>query len=781
VSRKRKATRNRKKPAGSPRPSERPVAALRSENVSPRWRAAGIIAAPAIVVAVALYLVMRHVTGAGQATGPAPATFVGREQCIGCHEAAYQAWRGSDHDHAMDVASDSTVRGDFDGVTFEHDGVTSRFYRRDGKYLVYTEGPGGAMGEFEITHTFGWEPLQQYLIPLPGGRLQALGIAWDTERGRWFDLYPDQDVPASDWLHWTRNAQNWNGMCAECHSTNLIKGYDPETRTFATTWSEIDVSCEACHGPGSRHVAWATLPETARPEVEQVGLVIGTNDTTAQRYVERCAPCHSRRTELGDYDHASPHLLDNVVPAVLQQGLYHPDGQILDEVYVYGSFVQSRMYRMGVKCADCHDAHSLELRAEGNSLCTRCHQADTYDSSDHHLHPPASEGALCVKCHMVEQPYMVIDWRADHSLRVPRPDLTEELGVPNACTQSGCHDNRPSSWSLRAYRERYGATARPHYGEVFAAARAGRAEARDALIRVVADSSYAAIVRATALTLLEAYPSAASTDALTQALADDDALIRYSALMSLNAASTNRYVELVSPLLVDPVKAVRIEAASRLAGTQAQLVEPHRQEALATGLDEYQRTMAYSLDFSFAGHNLGNLYSRLGDGARAERYYREAIAVDDLFYPAKANLAVLLNSQGRNQEAERLLRDVVRDYPDQYDAAYSLGLLLAEMGQMEDAVGFLAVAAGGMPDRGRVHYNHGLGLQALGRMEEAEAALREALSAEPHNPDFLFALGDHYLQRGDARRALEMASRILAEVPDHPGGMRLRAAAQRMQ
>ncbi len=757
-----------------------------AEQELSRWLTAGVVATAMIVLSFPLYLARQRLAGTERTPESAVATFVGREQCIDCHESAYEAWKGSDHDNAMEVATDSTVRGDFDDTTFEHDGVTSRFYRRDGEFFVRTEGPSGEMGEFEITHTFGWEPLQQYLVPFPGGRLQALGVAWDTERGEWFDLYPDHDIPASDWLHWTRNAQNWNGMCAECHSTNLIKGYDADSETFTTTWSEIDVSCEACHGPGSRHVNWADMPEMARPQIENYGLLIGTSDMSAEHYVELCAPCHARRTELGDYDHTSPHLMDNVLPAVLREGLYHADGQILDEVYVYGSFVQSKMYRMGVKCADCHDAHSLALHEEGNALCTQCHRADTYDSYDHHFHQKVyqgepSDGALCVKCHMVEQPYMVIDWRADHSLRLPRPDLTQEIGVPNACTQSGCHDDKPLSWSLRSYREWYGTAKRPHYGQVFAAARENQPEARDQLVKIAGDPLYTPIVRATALTLLEGYPSDEATEAFNQALADEDALIRYTALASLTVASGERYVELVSPLLFDPVKGVRIEAASRLAGVPAGMLEPYQQEALAAGLEQYEQTMAYSLDFSFAGHNLGNLYSRLGDATRAERYYRAAVEVDDLFYPAKVNLAVLLNSQGRNQEAERLLRDVVRDYPEQYEAAYSLGLLLAEMNRVGEAVEFLGAASAGMPDRGRVHYNYGLALQTVARLPEAEAALQRAVSTEPRNVDFLFALGDHYLRRGDAGRALEAANRILAEAPGHQAAVQLRAAAEAAQ
>jgi predicted CXXCH cytochrome family protein len=745
-----------------------------------RWVTAGVVATAVIVLSLPLYLVKERFAATERAvTEAGPSEFVGREQCISCHEQAYEAWRGSDHDHAMTVASDSTVRGDFDDAVFVYRGDTTRFYRRDGKYYVHAEGPDGVFAEFEITHTFGWEPLQQYLVPFPGGRLQALSVAWDTERGEWFFLYPGRDIPADDWLHWTRGAQNWNGMCAECHSTNLIKGYDAEAQSFGTTWSEIDVSCEACHGPGSRHVAWAELPPMARPAVEHYDLVVPTGDITGEAQVALCAPCHSRRTELGDYDHRSAELLDHALPAALREGLYHADGQIEDEVYVYGSFVQSKMYQNGVRCSDCHDVHSLQLREEGNALCTQCHRADTYDSYDHHFHQQVyrgepSDGALCVKCHMVEQPYMVVDWRADHSLRLPRPDLSRETGVPNACTASGCHDDQPLAWSLRYYTQWYGEAKRPHYGQVFAAARAARPEAREQLIRMAADPLYPSMVRATALDYLSAYPGEESTEAFNLALQDEDPLIRYTALSSATAATPERYVELVSPLLFDPVRAVRIEAAVRLADAPAQMLQPYQQAQRATALEEYERTMSYSLDFSFAGHNLGNLYSRLGDAARAERYYRTAVEIDDLFYPAKSNLAVLLNSQGRNDEAEVLLRELVEDYPEQYETMYSLGLLLAEMERVDEAVEFLGRASAGMPERARAHYNYGLALQAVGQVGAAEAALQRALDVEPENIDLLFALADHYARRGQLQRALTLADRMIALHPDNPIGRQVK-------
>ena len=751
-----------------------------------RWKVAGVAATAVIVLSLPMYAVKEsRQRAAWAAEDLAPAfTFVGRERCAECHEDATRAWEGSHHDLAMAPADSSTVRGDFDDAEFEHRGVVSRFYQRDGRYFVFTEGPGGEMAEFEVAYTFGWEPLQQYLLPFPGGRYQTLSIAWDTEREEWFHLYPDQDIPPDDWLHWTRSAQTWNGMCAECHSTNLKKGYDAESETFSTTWSEIDVSCEACHGPGSRHAAWADLPPMARPDVPDYDLAVPTSGITSRQQVELCAPCHSRRTELGDYAHGKADLMDHLIPALLEDRLYEADGQILEEVYVWGSFVQSKMYRNDVQCSDCHDVHSLELKFEGNELCGQCHAAETYDTYDHHFHEDLTEagepneGTLCVTCHMPERPYMVVDWRADHSLRIPRPDLSLEIGTPNACTAAGCHEEETDAWATDHYVDWYGRARKPHYGTVLAAGRDGEPDAAEGLIRLAGDPLYPTIVRATALSLLRGYPGPATTRAINAALQDDEALIRHTAATALNTTDPSELTELVAPLLFDPATAVRGQAAVRLAAVPRELLKPYQIEALEEATREYEETMRYSLDFSFAGHNLANLYVARGEPDLAEEYYRRAIAIDDLFIPAKMNLAVLYNSQGRNAEAEELMRGVLEDYPENHDAQYSLALLLVETGRAAEALPWLERAADGMPGRTRIRYNLGLLQQQLGRLPEAEASLRAVIDLEPGNLDYLYALADHYAKRGDFRRALAVAEQMIETNPAAPIGGEMKAALE---
>jgi len=673
------------------------------------WKILGTISTAVIVLSVPLS-VLRHGASGDLPGGGDKAEFVGRESCRPCHEKEFASWLNSDHDRAMDLATEETVLGDFDDAEFSSHGITSRFFRLDDRFMVHTQGPDGQMADYEITHTFGVEPLQQYLVPFPGGRYQCLNIAWDSVEKRWFDLNPAEIIPPEDWLHWTKAGQNWNGMCAECHSTNLRKGYDPESRSYTTTFSEIDVSCEACHGPGSEHLKWASIQAMARPEIDDFGLLVNTRDISSTQLVDLCAPCHSRRSELGDYRHVQSSLLDIQIPSLLDPGLYYPDGQILGEDYVWGSFTQSKMYHNDVRCSDCHDSHSLKLKFEGNELCAQCHRADVYDTPEHHFHKrifkgKASEGALCVKCHMPESAFMVIDWRADHSIRIPRPDLSLRLNTPNACSQKGCHDDRALSWVVDAYTRWYGQAKKPHYGTTLAAGREGRPEALKELLRMTGDELYPAIVRATALSLLTSYPGRESRRAFAAALVDENALVRHTAVMNVQTEDSPALVEILVPLLFDPVRAVRLQSAVRLADAPKKLLKSYQQDALKGALVDYEDAMRYSLDFSFAGHNLGNLYSRQGRLEEAETSYREAIAIDDLFFPAKVNLALLLNREGRNSEAESLLREVLKAYPEQYEVEYSLGLLLAEMQRYSEAESCLALAAQGMPDHPGVRRN----------------------------------------------------------------------------
>lgn len=704
-------------------------------------------------------------------------------RCIECHASEAAAWRGSHHARAMAAPDENAVAGDFADARFSHAGVTSRFFRKGGRWVVNTDGPDGRAADFEVRYAFGVAPLQQYLLGLPGGRLQALQVAWDVPGARWFHLLPREKAPPGDVLHWTGRYQNANTMCLSCHVTGYEKRYDARTDSFDSRWRDAGVSCQACHGPGEGHVRWAGERAAGRPTADpsglRKGLLEGTRATSGAEQVELCAPCHSRRAEITSTPVPGDPLLDHYLPSLLTEGLYHADGQQDDEVFVYGSYRQSRMYAKGVSCNHCHDPHGGGLRAPGNTTCLQCHgtrpnadpafaaAAGRYDTPEHHHHPAGSAGAQCVACHMPPKTYMRIQSRPDHSLRVPRPDLSVKLGTPNAC--NACHAERSAAWAAEQVARWYGPGRRqePHYGEVFAAARAGQRNAPSALARVAGDGAQPAVVRATALALLRADP-ATGLDARLAATRDPDPEVRAAAADSLESAEPQRRSYALAPLLGDPVRAVRIAAARALASLPAAQRAAH-EPAFGAALAEYEAAQGVSLDMPGAHLNLAVLQAAMGRSAAAEASYRAALRIDPDFTPARANLANLLNALGRNAQAERVLREGLGRQPRIGELQYSLGLLLAEEQRLPEAAQALARAARLLPGRARVHYNLGLALQHLGRRAAAREALLKAWSLDPRDPAVLQALAIFHAQSGERSQALEWAERLRQARPDDAG------------
>ena len=728
----------------------------------------------------------------------APATYVGLASCASCHQAERARWQGSHHDLAMQEASAETILGDFNDATFGYAGVTSTFYQRQDTFFVRTDGPDGLLQDYKIAYTFGVTPLQQYLIAFPGGRYQTLGIAWDArprEAGgqRWFHLYPDDAIGHDDPLHWTGIYQNWNYMCADCHSTNLDKNYVFEEDRYETTWSDLDVACEACHGPGSNHVGWAEAQERGEKTQGEVrkGLTVRLKDADAGAWVmnpetgiaqrstprptntliETCAPCHARRSVLHDDFRPGQPLLDTYRPALLEEGLYHADGQILEEVYVYGSFIQSKMYRAGVTCADCHDPHSLTLRAPGNTLCGSCHLATKYDASDHHFHELDTPGAQCVNCHMPAQTYMGIDPRLDHSLRVPRPDLSVTLRTPNACNQ--CHTEESATWAAQAVESWYGPQRQPHYGEALHAGRSGAPAAERVLVTLARDQTQPGIARASALTLLAGYASASALQAIQDGLRDDDPLARFAALRTLDVAEPNTRLRLAYPLLTDSIRTVRIEAARVLAPLPAHNLTVIQQALIDQGVEEYASAERFNADRPETHMNLGLLYAGRGRYDEAEAAYRTSIRLNSSNVQAHVNLADLYRLQGRDDDGERVLHEALATVPEAAEVHHALGLLLVRRQRLPEALEALEQAATLLPENARFSYVYGVALHSTGGTDQALMVLERAAMRHPYDRDLLTALATIHRDNGSLNAALRYARNLLALAPQDPTARQL--------
>ena len=714
------------------------------------------------------------------------ATYAGASACAGCHPGETAAWRGSQHALAMQEAGAQSVLGDFNDTKFTHSGITSRLYRRDDGFYARTEGPDGKLADYRIKYTFGVSPLQQYLVEFPDGRLQALPIAWDTrslEQGgqRWFHLYPDEPITHDDELHWTRPAQNWNFMCADCHSTGVRKNYDPDTDRFHTQWAEIDVACEACHGPGSQHLAWAKAQQSGKPwQGDDMGLTVRLDERrdvtwtvdpatgkpvrSEPRHTEReldvCAQCHARRGQLAEgYTPGRP-FLDFYRPALLEAPLYYADGQQRGEVYKWGSFLQSKMYAQGVSCGDCHNPHSGKLRAQGNAVCTACHQQDRYDTAQHHHHPPGSASAACVSCHMPTTTYMVNDPRHDHSLRVPRPDQSVEFGTPNPCT--GCHSEHDARWAADQVRTWYvhDPQGYQHYAAALSAAAAGAHDAESMLRGISADAAQPSIARATALAGLDPAAGQASLETLAAGLREPDPLLRFGALQALERAPVEVRAPLAAPLLSDPVRSVRIEAAGVLAPVPANRLDASQRAAFERASTEYVETQRYNADRPDARVNLGTFYANRGDAGLAEKEITSAIALNSHFVPAYVNLADLYRAMGRDADGERSLRAGLEKVPGNASLHHALGLALVRLQRLDEALGELKRATELDPADARYAYVYAVAQHSSGDTAAAITSLEAALAAHPDDRDILQALASFHAEQGDADEARNYVKRL---------------------
>lgn len=725
----------------------------------------------------------------------APASYVGRQQCVDCHREQSDAWMGSHHDHAMELASDDSVRADFDNVQLTQHGVTTVMKRDGDRFLTVTEGPDGELTEYEVKYTFGWEPLQQYMAELEPaatdgteiGKVQVLRWSWDTQQQKWFYLEPPdvaERLLPGDPLHWTGYGQNWNHMCAECHSTDLQKNYSLEDLAYHTTLSEINVSCEACHGPGSLHVKLAKASSLFWDRRHGKGLQTNLKAEKNLPQIHACAPCHARRQRCsGEFLHGD-HFADHYSVQLLTPEMYYPDGQIRDEVYVYGSFMQSKMFEKDVRCTDCHNPHTAQVKFADNRLCTSCHQhpAAKYDSPAHHHHEVGSSGAACIECHMPATPYMDVDLRRDHRMGVPRPDISLRFQTPNACT--GCHlqdaqldhtvtDSlnyyadwleaarqgnqkvadelaRLDAWAAQATARWYPKSAEDlelRCVEAFYAAWQGEETAAQQIMELADDRRLSPMVRGSAVALLGDYRSPQAEQIATRSLRDRDPIVRAAGVEYFTFGDPADRLKLLKPLLADPIRQVRTATAQALVSIPEQAMLGEARQHFEDALAEHRAALV--VDQDLAGTHLAQalLAEQQQRHAEAVGYYKDAIRVQPTVAGARSNLAVLLERMNQPERARRLRE--------------------AELPLLERDAGLA-------PNNSALQYRLGLACYLAGRMDAAEEAVARARELDPDEPQIGLFLALFYERGQRFEEALQLTRELIRQHPDDPRFAELR-------
>lgn len=662
----------------------------------------------------------------------------------------------------MQAVSDSTILGDFSGSRYAADGVNSVFFKKGSDYILNTEGSDGRYHDYKVRYVFGYFPLQQYLIETQGGRLQSSRQSWNSRNKKWFHQYPGEHIHFRDWLHWTGNSQNWNTMCASCHSTNFKKNYNFERDSYSSSFSEMNVACETCHGPGSKHLAYVQSESYANGgRVKHAWLEYG-KEPNNQDQLRSCVPCHTRKTDLAAEYHSSSEVLDNWIPELISSENYFADGQIMGEDYEYGSFVQSKMYKHGVKCSDCHNPHSGKIRKTGNTLCLSCHQPK-YGTEAHHFHKISGEGSQCVNCHMPQKTYMGNDHRRDHSFRIPRPDQSLVYKTPNACNT--CHSNRTTAWAASAIQNRYGNNRAYHFSDDLLPASASGPETRAHALKLAADTSQPEIARATAVFYLGKFSDLQTCEALLKYSKDEQAMLRYQAFRALQNFPAENWLADASHGLTDKVKAVRIAAADlyHLAGELR--LPSNAKKAYNLANAENKAYLHYQRDFAVGNVMVADYYLQESDYKNAIVHYLRGLQKDSLMNYPRLNLASAYNGVGLNQNALAVLNQAAQLDPENESMLYKLALIRYEMGDPTGSDSCFKKALATGKASAEVYYNYGLLLQQNNNNQQAESILLKGHAIFPVSSKLLFALSSFYLQKGQTAKALHYGRALYQSEP----------------
>ncbi|MCU0360630.1 MAG: tetratricopeptide repeat protein [Bacteroidia bacterium] len=690
--------------------------------------------------------------------------FVGSAACKQCHTSEYMDWLSSDHYLAMQEVNDSTVLGRLNSGPFKLDGVMNQVLVKDHQYLLKTNEIDGAQTTYTLSYTFGYFPLQQYLVKTEKGQLQATRLSWDSRNQKWFHQYAGQKIHPSDWLHWTGNSQNWNTMCASCHSTNFKKNYDFESDTYASTYSEINVACESCHGAGSTHVSFIQSEAYQKGErLHHSGLHYG-KDKNNRLQLNTCTPCHARKTDLSAELLHSEELLDNFIPEVISNEHYFADGQINNEDYEYGSFAQSKMFHNKVKCSDCHNPHSGKLKKEGNAMCLSCHEPK-YDTEQHHFHKGKGESTQCINCHMPQKTYMGNDHRRDHSFRIPRPDQSLIYKTPNTC--NSCHNKQSASWAAGNIKKWYGSKRVYHFSDDLLPGSLLDTKSEVHLIKLLADTAQPEIARATAIYYLGKVPGPKGAQALLKSIEDPFAMLRYRALRALENFPAEVWSTHAAKCLNDKVRAVRIAAADLYHRYGKEVLPNEYGAAFASANAENKAYLHYNRDFALGAVMAGDFDLQNEDYLGAVKHYIRGLKKDSLMNYARLNLSAAYNAAGKNTEALNTLTQALVADPNNSRAHYNLALLYNELKNPQlSAIHFEKAEKLG-DHEADLYYNYGLLLWQMGQSKKSENVLLKGCAMHPASSKLNYALAYFYLQSGDVSSALKYAELLYRLDPNN--------------
>ena len=656
---------------------------------------------------------------------------ISNQECISCHEQSQHDWQQSDHSKSMAIADKTTVLADFNNKQVVHYGQKADFFIKKNRYMV-TITYNNKTDTYPIKYTFGYYPLQQYLVETEQGKLQVLPFAWDARKKiqggqRWYHNYSHEEISPADRLHWRQPLQNWNGMCADCHSDGLVRNYEMKENSFNSQFDNINVGCLSCHGDMSSH-SRKVKKRNVSYDITSVNHPTGKwlrnlGDRTAHWqgekrnniFMDGCFACHSLRAPLTDGIKPNTPFLDQFTPQFLSSPNYHADGQIKEEVYVYGSFLQSKMFTAGVNCLDCHDKHTMKLKIQGNGLCLQCHGEQVYNVKSHHQHDIDSSGAQCVNCHMSENRYMGVDDRRDHSFKIPRADISQAFNTPNACIK--CHDDKSNQWvsdKLEIWHGKPQAVLSSKY--LLITLNSGRPITLEQHISIIDDEKLDIISRATAIQLLSFTTSILSADFLAPYLTHSEALLRLSAASIATLLPAKDKMKHLVPLLQDQYKSVRVASVRSLITSDISVADQPL-------FDKAFKELIYANKInSWRGEGIANqgvLAIEMNQLIEAEKAFKNVIKIEPYFEMGYINLADIYRAQQKPFQVAYVLSQGIKNNPKSAALHYSYGLHFVRQKKLEKGLLFFEKSMMLQPENYQYAYTFVLAMDGTGQSTQA--------------------------------------------------------------
>ncbi len=699
--------------------------------------------------------------------------FSGSQSCRQCHERFYQLWEPSFHGKAMQPVKSEFIKEyqlpESSPMVIE--GKSYQIIYEDSSMVMTENENDGQMNRYTIEWSLGGRNVFTFLVPLDKGKLQTIPLAYDVNRGLWFN-YPESairhfvDMSEDEALPWKDRMYTFNTGCYNCHVSQLSSNFDLETETYQTTWREAGINCETCHGPSAEHVRIFT--EAKEGEVpENMGLIV-TSTFTPEQHDASCAPCHAKASPVtSSYMPGEPYY-DHFNLATLEDPDFYPDGRDLGENYTMtGWEMNACQTNSDMHCVTCHTSSGRNrFKDNPNQACIGCHTEREGNLTEHTMHPADSPGSTCINCHAPSREFVGHFIRSDHSFRPPMPEATIRFGSPNACNQ--CHDDKPASWANAIVKKRPNGNYQEetlYWAELIKEARENRWNRLNEMLQIVDENRYNDIVTASFVRLLANCPNDAKWETITRAMTESSSpLVRAAAATTSNGRMTNDTRTALVKAASDELRLVRVSAAASLAGFDDNRFTEAEKETVTKATEEYMASILARPDDWSSHYNMAIYHQNEGDVNKALHSYETAARLYPESLMPLINSSVLYSYLGNQAKAEENLKKVLEFDPDNEAASLNLGLLFAEQGKLDTAESALRTALKANPEQAVAAYNLSVIVSRKNLREAVEFAKIAAIS-RPDDPKYGYTLAYYLMENSQKSEAVKTLQKLIS---DHP-------------